>query len=169
MIGTDATQAQHIEKVVGERGYARKVGDNRLTPTELGEALVLAYDRMGVADMWLPTKRAKMEADVDAVAHNRMDPHAGLRSHLQTMLEAYDRIAAEENTLTNTVDSYMLGGGGGERRRGGAPQPPHLRAAAIILQERCSSPSRCPHALAPRKACSAGRPGDDRTAARWCG
>ena len=115
MIGTDATQAQHIEKVVGERGYARKVGDNRLTPTELGEALVLAYDRMGVADMWLPTKRAKMEADVDAVAHNRMDPHAGLRSHLQTMLEAYDRIAAEENTLTNTVDSYMLGGGGGER------------------------------------------------------
>ena len=36
-IGTDATQAQHIEKVVGERGYARKVGDNRLMPTELGE------------------------------------------------------------------------------------------------------------------------------------
>ena len=38
-IGTDATQAQHIEKVVGERGYAKKVGENRLVPTNIGEAL----------------------------------------------------------------------------------------------------------------------------------
>jgi len=113
MIGTDATQAQHIEKVVGERGYARKVGDNRLTPTELGEALVLAYDRMGVADMWLPTKRAKMEADVDAVAKNRLDPIAGLRMHLQAMLQAYDRISAEGRTLTTTVGAFMNGAGGG--------------------------------------------------------
>jgi len=110
MIGTDATQAQHIEKVVGERGYARKVGDNRLMPTELGEALVLAYDRMGVADMWLPTKRAKMEADVDAVAHARMDPKIGLQTHLRAMLQAYDRVAADENLLTNTVGAFMQTG-----------------------------------------------------------
>jgi DNA topoisomerase-3 len=42
-IGTDATQAAHIEKVVGERGYAQKVGDNRLKPTDLGEALAGLY------------------------------------------------------------------------------------------------------------------------------
>ena len=62
-IGTDATQAQHIEKVVGERGYARKVGDNRLMPTELGEALCEGYARMGLAGMWLPHLRAETEAD----------------------------------------------------------------------------------------------------------
>lgn len=148
MIGTDATQAQHIEKVVGERGYARKVGDNRLMPTELGEALVLAYDRMGVADMWLPTKRAKMEADVDAVAHNRMDPNAGLRLHLQTMLQAYDRVATDENMLTNTVGSYMNGGdrGGGVEHMNG-----HVNNAGVnvaqqmagdvvgVVRERCPS------------------------------
>ena len=48
-IGTDATQAQHIEKVVGERGYAQKVGDNRLKPTELGEALVAGQGRVNDA------------------------------------------------------------------------------------------------------------------------
>ena len=46
-IGTDATQAAHIEKVVGERGYAVKVGDNRLKPTELGEGLVAGYCARG--------------------------------------------------------------------------------------------------------------------------
>ena len=34
------TRAAHIEKVVGERGYAQKVGDNRLKPTDLGRAAV---------------------------------------------------------------------------------------------------------------------------------
>lgn len=124
MIGTDATQAQHIEKVVGERGYARKVGDNRLTPTQLGEALVLAYDRMGVADMWLPTKRAKMEADVDAVAKNRLDPNAGLRAHLQAMLDAYDRVAADGLTLTTTVGAFMNGQDNAANGVGHRPMPP---------------------------------------------
>ena len=53
-IGTDATQASHIEKVVGERGYAVKVGDNRLRPTELGEALCEGYSRAGLGGMWRP-------------------------------------------------------------------------------------------------------------------
>lgn len=134
MIGTDATQAQHIEKVVGERGYARKVGDNRLTPTELGEALVLAYDRMGVADMWLPTKRAEMERDVDAAAHNRLNPAEGLQKHLDTMLDAYTRLDRAKNTLTSTVGSFMDGGqaAGGGANAPARGAPPARNAGDIV-------------------------------------
>ena len=35
-VDVPSARAAHIEKVVGERGYAQKVGDNRLKPTDLG-------------------------------------------------------------------------------------------------------------------------------------
>jgi hypothetical protein len=47
-IGTDATQAAHIEKVCGGRGYAEKLHDGRLAPTLFGEALVAAYESIGM-------------------------------------------------------------------------------------------------------------------------
>ena len=47
-IGTDATQAAHIAKVCDDRGYARKLADGRLEPTRFGEALVAAYERIGM-------------------------------------------------------------------------------------------------------------------------
>ena len=47
-IGTDATQAAHIEKVCGGRGYAEKLQDGRLAPTLFGEALVAAYESIGM-------------------------------------------------------------------------------------------------------------------------
>ena len=47
-IGTDATQAAHISKVCNDRGYARKQPNGRLEPTLFGEALVAAYDRVGM-------------------------------------------------------------------------------------------------------------------------
>ena len=141
MIGTDATQAQHIEKVVGERGYARKVGDNRLTPTELGEALVLAYDRMGVADMWLPTKRAEMERDVDAAAHNRLNPAEGLRKHLDTMLDAYTRLDRAKNTLTSTVGSFL---DGGQAPGGDANAPARGAPAARNAGDTIGNVRNCP-------------------------
>ncbi len=47
-IGTDATQAAHITKVCNDRGYARKLDDGRLAPTLFGEALVAAYESIGM-------------------------------------------------------------------------------------------------------------------------
>lgn len=52
-IGTDATQAAHISKVCNDRGYARKQQDGRLEPTLFGEALVAAYDRVGMVRSFL--------------------------------------------------------------------------------------------------------------------
>ena len=112
-IGTDATQAAHIEKVVGERGYAVKVGDNRLKPTELGEGLVAGYSRAGLDHMWLPEKRAEMEADVSRVATGRMPPEVAKRNTTVPMLEAFRQLEQRKQTLLDAVREFLPGGGAG--------------------------------------------------------
>ena len=88
-IGTDATQAQHIDKVVGERGYAKKVGENRLVPTNIGEALVAGYDSLQLGFMWQPTKRAEMEKDVDNVHRGSKTKEDAIRKNIAPMLRAF--------------------------------------------------------------------------------
>lgn len=55
-IGTDATVAEHIQKQL-DRGYATKDASLTFWPTPLGEALVGAYRKMGLENLWLPNLR----------------------------------------------------------------------------------------------------------------
>ena len=55
-IGTDATVAEHIQKQL-DRGYATKDANLTFWPTSLGEALVGAYRKMGLENLWLPNLR----------------------------------------------------------------------------------------------------------------
>lgn len=55
-IGTDATVAQHIQNQL-DRGYATKDGNLAFWPTSLGEAMVGAYRKMGLENLWLPNLR----------------------------------------------------------------------------------------------------------------
>ena len=55
-IGTDATVAEHIQKQL-DRGYATKDTNMTFWPTSLGEALVGAYRKMGLENLWLPNLR----------------------------------------------------------------------------------------------------------------
>lgn len=55
-IGTDATVAEHIQKQL-DRGYATKDANLTFWPTPLGEALVGAYRKMGLENLWLPNLR----------------------------------------------------------------------------------------------------------------
>ena len=142
-IGTDATQATHIEKVVGERGYAVKVGDNRLKPTELGEGLVAGYSRSGLDDMWLPHKRAETEADVNRVATGAMPVDVAKKNTTTAALAAFRELERRKHTLVDAVREFTsrrdadgvhgrdrrdghendhddpFEGGGGQRREGG--------------------------------------------------
>jgi hypothetical protein len=105
-IGTDATQATHIEKVVGERGYAVKVGDNRLKPTELGEGLVAGYSRSGLDDMWLPHKRAETEADVNRVATGAMPVDVAKKNTTTAALAAFRELERRKHTLVDAVREF---------------------------------------------------------------
>ena len=55
-IGTDATVAEHIEKQL-TRGYASKDDNLLFSPTPLGEALIGAYQKMGLDNVWKPDLR----------------------------------------------------------------------------------------------------------------
>ncbi|CAN8003268.1 unnamed protein product, partial [Ixodes hexagonus] len=61
-IGTDATHADHIEKVK-DRLYVALTGDGYLVPGELGMGLVEGYDSMGL-EMSKPRLRAELEVDL---------------------------------------------------------------------------------------------------------
>lgn len=65
-IGTDATIHDHI-KTVREREYVRVNAARMFEPTELGLALVDAYDSMEQTMLALPELRAETEAGMKAL------------------------------------------------------------------------------------------------------
>lgn len=64
-IGTDATHAEHIEKIK-TRQYATLNKENRFVPGYLGLALVEGYDNMGFA-MSKPHLRADLESQLKLI------------------------------------------------------------------------------------------------------
>jgi DNA topoisomerase III len=106
-IGTDATQAQHIEKVVGERGYAKKVGDNRLVPTNIGEALVAGYDSLQLGFMWQPTNRAETEKDVDNIHKGFAQKEAVVHKHILPMIRAFDKCIENEREYIRVIKKFV--------------------------------------------------------------
>ena len=91
---------------MGERGYAVKVGDNRLKPTELGEGLVAGYSRSGLDDMWLPHKRAETEADVNRVATGAMPVDVAKKNTTTAALAAFRELERRKHTLVDAVREF---------------------------------------------------------------
>ncbi|KAF8018677.1 hypothetical protein BT93_H3544 [Corymbia citriodora subsp. variegata] len=82
-IGTDATMHDHIKKLL-DRFYATKDQNMRLSPTNLGEALVMGYDDMGYK-LWKPNLRSMMEFDMRAVSEGAKTKAEVLETCLQQM------------------------------------------------------------------------------------
>lgn len=62
-IGTDATHAEHIEKIK-QRNYVTMTNDARFKPTFMGLALVEGYNRMGQEVLSRPRLRAGLESEL---------------------------------------------------------------------------------------------------------
>lgn len=71
-IGTDATIAQHVEKILN-RGYVCRQGDARFKPNPLGMALVESLERSGV-QLARPGMRKAQEADFKKVMAGKAVP-----------------------------------------------------------------------------------------------
>jgi len=110
-IGTDATQAAHIEKVVGERGYAERTAGDRLKPTNLGEALAYGYKQIGLHEVWRPDFRAKMEAQVNSIATNQSTSHPQWHDVLQNLLSEsvtqYSTASAGKQQLESSLTALL--------------------------------------------------------------
>ncbi|GMM57664.1 DNA topoisomerase 3 [Maudiozyma humilis] len=108
-IGTDATIAEHIEKIKA-RNYIKsdKVGkESYLNPTVLGVALVRGFETIGLEDSFSkPFQRREMEDDLkkicdgsltkDVVIHDIIDKYKGYyhrtTQNKGALLQVYDRV-----------------------------------------------------------------------------
>jgi DNA topoisomerase III len=94
-IGTDATIAQHVEKIVS-RGYVSRQGDGRFKPNPLGFALVEALERSRV-QLARPGMRKAQEAEFKKV-------QSGTADNVSVKLEALAQFRTNfDRLLANTV------------------------------------------------------------------
>lgn len=105
-IGTDATIADHIEKIQ-TRNYVRseKVGkETFLQPTKLGVSLVHGFEEMGLEDSFAkPFQRREMEEDLRKICQGQMSKSAVVADIVRKYKGYYMRTNQSKNVL---VDVY---------------------------------------------------------------
>lgn len=128
-IGTDATIAEHIQKVI-DRKYVYKESQY-FKPLTLGTALVLGYNQVGLEDsLSKPQLRRSMEADLKEICSGNKTFDQVRRRSLAQYRDMFDmlkcnfsRIEQSMQTNFNLQDDRSHGGSGssgsGSRGRGG--------------------------------------------------
>ncbi|GMH10402.1 hypothetical protein Nepgr_012243 [Nepenthes gracilis] len=104
-IGTDATMHDHIKKLL-DRFYATKDANTRFSPTNLGEALVMAYDDMGY-ELWKPFLRSMMEGDMKAVGMGTKQKGEVLAACLQQMKACFLDARLNKIKLFEAMDLFF--------------------------------------------------------------
>uniref|UniRef100_A0A914C8T8 DNA topoisomerase n=1 Tax=Acrobeloides nanus TaxID=290746 RepID=A0A914C8T8_9BILA len=149
-IGTDATHAEHIEKIK-ERKYV--VMDNRLrfVPQDLGLSLVDAYNLMGY-EMSKPNLRADLERQLVAICNGARQKDEVLTEQLGKYRRIFRATEDKINVLADTFRRYRdnhppgdggngppggpggggPGGGGNGPRGDGPPRPPRAPRPAVV-------------------------------------
>ncbi|VDO35049.1 unnamed protein product [Haemonchus placei] len=130
-IGTDATHAEHIEKIK-TRQYVGVRDDGRFIPGFLGLALVDGYDAMGYA-MSKPQLRADLERQLQAICAGERTKQEVLTEQLEKYRRIFVQTEAKVNLLSEAFARYLnsnsnglaaaaanigRGGDNGGRRRG---------------------------------------------------
>ncbi|CAB3403557.1 unnamed protein product [Caenorhabditis bovis] len=140
-IGTDATHAEHIEKIK-TREYIGVKSDGKVVPSLLGLSLVDGYDDMGFA-MSKPDLRANLEIGLKDICEGRRSKQDVLREQIGKYKAIF--IEAEKNIdfLSQSLQRYLAnrdnvaggpprgglggprgGGRGGGRKSNPRPTPP---------------------------------------------
>ncbi|CAI2349034.1 unnamed protein product [Caenorhabditis sp. 36 PRJEB53466] len=127
-IGTDATHAEHIEKIK-TREYIGVKADGKLLPSFLGLALVDGYDDMGFA-MSKPDLRANLEVGLKDICDGRRTKEAVLREQIDKYKAIFVETEIKVGILSQSLQRYLDrnqqnggGGGGGSGGGGGPPRP----------------------------------------------
>lgn len=106
-IGTDATHAEHIDKVK-TREYVGNTGPNQiyLIPGKLGMGLVEGYDLMGFF-LARPNLRSKFEADLELICQGTKQPQAVLAVHLDEYRAIFIETVNQIDRLREGVAKYL--------------------------------------------------------------
>lgn len=104
-IGTDATFADHIHKIIQRKYVEKKRG--KLIPTELGLAL---YDALkaSVPKVIYPSIRADMEHWFYMVERGEMDPKMAVKQAIETFAEMLINFRKNIHIFVNTVRKAIL-------------------------------------------------------------
>lgn len=112
-IGTDATMAEHIEKII-ERNYVSKLSKGNtkyLIPTTLGMALVESYDKIDFSDMSLtkPFLRKEMEENMKKICEGKTTKVAVINTSIEKYRRAFTIANRNKNVLVTTLQNYIRG------------------------------------------------------------
>ncbi|KAF1761929.1 hypothetical protein GCK72_010188 [Caenorhabditis remanei] len=123
-IGTDATHAEHIEKIKS-REYIGVKPDGKLIPSFLGLALVDGYDDMGFA-MSKPDLRANLEIQLNEICNGRRQKQDVLNEQIGKYKTIFVESERNIEVLSQSLQRYLnknqqIGGGGGGNGGGGGP------------------------------------------------
>ncbi|XP_078273883.1 DNA topoisomerase 3-alpha isoform X1 [Rhinoraja longicauda] len=104
-IGTDATHADHIEKIKS-RMYVGLTPEQRFLPGELGMGLVEGYDSMGY-EMSKPDLRAELEANLKLVCEGKKDKFSVLHQYIQKYKQVFIEAVAKAKKLDEALSHYL--------------------------------------------------------------
>ncbi|KAI8368269.1 DNA topoisomerase [Radiomyces spectabilis] len=104
-IGTDATIAEHIQKIL-DRQYAFKNGQY-FRPSTLGIALVLGYDEIGFdSSLSKPFLRREMEADLKQICEGRKLQNAVLQQSIERYRQMFFKSVQEFGKIITSMQLH---------------------------------------------------------------
>lgn len=107
-IGTDATHAEHIEKIK-ERRYISQTADRHLKPEGLGIGLVEGYDEIGY-EMSKPHLRAALEKELQLICNGAKDPQQVLRNQLFEYEKVFEESTKKKEKLFQQIYHHFRAG-----------------------------------------------------------
>lgn len=110
-IGTDATHAEHIEKIK-ERQYVTLNPDKRFIPGYLGLALVDAYNEMGF-ELSKPLLRATLESQLAKICTGELTKDVVLQEQLRCYKRIFQSTEDRIVLLSDMFKRYLDMEGGG--------------------------------------------------------
>ncbi|CDF34277.1 unnamed protein product [Chondrus crispus] len=96
-IGTDATIAEHIKKVL-DRSYVEKVRGGGFSPTQIGQALVIAHEQCQL-HLARPDMRAKQERQLKQILTSEMEPADVLTNALSEYQSKFRHLRQNRDVL----------------------------------------------------------------------
>lgn len=98
-IGTDATHAEHIDRIQ-VRNYVKKLTQmGRFCPTKLGLALYDGYHSMQFTHLIKPELRCRLERDLVRIAENNRDARDVAREYIEEHKGIYEVVDRERHKL----------------------------------------------------------------------
>ncbi|CAD1480133.1 unnamed protein product [Heterotrigona itama] len=104
-IGTDATHAEHIDKIKS-RQYVGLTDGKYLIPGKLGIGLVMGYDNMGF-EMSKPNLRANLEKDLQLICDRQKNPKDVLETQIKNYRDLFKITLERANLIDNALANYL--------------------------------------------------------------